>query len=122
MRKSCLIVVEQEREVEERRETQNFLSIQERFHPRREKRSDGRGSYNFIRAMLILLLSKLWCCCCLSFVNSHQHQEWPSLIDIYVEGYKVMGKLNPNHLGTLLPGLLMIGVFMDYLAYLHRLL
>ena len=59
-------------------------------------------SYNFIRAMLYYY-SQRYCVVAasqlsipISIRNGHPQST--------VEGHKVMGKLNPNHLGTLLPG------------------
>ena len=40
-------------------------------------------------------------CCCLR--NNPHQQEWPSVIDVYEEGKRVMGRTIPN-LGILLPG------------------
>ena len=67
----------------------------------REHSHHGSSKLQFFTIILISLLSKLlsWCCCsCANF-----HQEWPSVIDIYVEGQRVMGNTNPK-LGKLLPG------------------
>lgn len=49
----------------------------------------------------MLALSQLlsWCCCS---CNNPQ-QDFPSVVDVYEEGYRVTGKLNPN-LGVLHPG------------------
>ena len=58
-------------------------------------------SNDFVLLMFMLILSKIlsWCCC--SCANSYH--EWPTLIDVYVEGHRVMGRTQPK-LGTLLPG------------------
>ncbi len=69
----------------------------------RESSCDGRGGklqFSFITVDIITIKLSSWCCC--SRVNS-SHQEWPTSIDVYVEGHRVMGKVTPT-LGKLLHG------------------